>query len=286
MYLSQRVYKEASGPDYSFTFKREEQAHFYDKYHHHPEFELTYIEKGKGIRFVGDHIAPFKDGDMVLLGPNLSHMWKCDRPFYEKSDRKACCSYVIHFPNELLANMLTMPEMIPIRHLLDKSKRGIKIEGKIKDKVIITLKTLAKQPINDRLFIFLQLLHAIASSKNLSMLSQTYISEEKENKQSERLNAIYNHLLENIEKKITLQEVANISNMSPTAFCRFIKQKTGKSFTNLLNEIRINHACRLLTQSTEKIAQVAFSSGFNNLSHFNKQFKAITGKSPRKFLSR
>lgn len=286
MHLSERIFKEASGPDYSFSFNRREQPYFYDKYHHHPEYELSFIEKGRGLRFVGDNIAPFQEGDMILLGPNLSHMWKCDRHYYEDENSELCCSYVIHFPEGLVEKLLDIPEMSPIHQLLTKSKRGVKIEGRVRRKVVNMLHSLSGMSNNERFFTFLHMLHTISTDDNLVVLSRTYMSEKHENKQSERLNAIYNHLLANVGEKVKLAEVAEIANMSPTALCRFIKNKTGKSFTHLLNEIRINHACRLLLQSSDKIAQVAMASGFNNLSHFNKRFKAITSKSPREFAAR
>ena len=286
MHLSERIFKEVSGPDYSFSFKRSEQPYFYDKYHHHPEYELSFVEKGNGLRFVGDNIAPFKEGDMVLLGPNLSHMWKCDRYYYESENKEMCSSYVIHFPERLMEKMFNIPEMVPINQLLRKSKQGLKIEGQTKEKVADLLKALPDQSYNERFFTFLQILYVISCDEAPEMLSQSYMSTNGEDKQSDRLNAIYNHLLDNLEAKVNLSEIAEIANLSPTAFCRFIKLKTGKSFTHLLNEIRINHACRLLLQSTDKIAQVAMASGFNNLSHFNKQFKSITGKSPSAFQER
>lgn len=286
MHLSKRIFKEASGPNYSFSFKRQEQSFFYDKYHHHPEYEISYIEKGRGLRFVGDNIAPFEEGDIVLLGPNLSHMWKCDRHYYNEGNTAGCCSYVIHFPEQLVEKLLDIPEMGTINNLLKKSKRGVKIEGGMKEKIIHIFHNLNRQSNDERFFTFLHMLHTIATYDELTILSQTYVSDKQEDKQSDRLNAIYNYLLANVEERVRLEEIAEIASMSPTAFCRFIKNKTGKSFTHLLNEIRINHACRLLLQSSEKIAQVAMASGFNNISHFNKQFKTITGKSPGDFKGR
>src|SRR5690606_30611330 len=132
MYLSKRVYKEVLGPNHSFSFKTEEQPYFYDKYHHHPEYEFTFVEKGKGMRFVGDHIGHFEDGDLILLGPNLSHMWKCDPNYYHTNRQAACKSYVIHFPKQLMQNLLpSVPEMEPVRILLEQSKRGVKVKGPI-----------------------------------------------------------------------------------------------------------------------------------------------------------
>lgn len=284
MYLSKRVYKEVLGPSQSFSFKTEEQSYFYDRYHHHPEYEFTFIERGRGMRFVGDHIGHFEDGDLVLLGPNLSHMWKCDPHYYHNNRPEACKSYVIHFPKQLMQNLLlTVPEMEPVRILLEKSKRGVRINGATEGPLKDCFRQLQDQHGGERFLSLLKILHLAAISTTNQVLSQSYISDERIEKNSERLNAIYNYMLTTLDKKITLPEIAAIANMSPTAFCRFFKQKTGKSFTHLLNEIRINHACRLLIEGQEKVAQIALASGFTNLSHFNSQFKAITGTTPKQF---
>lgn len=285
MYLSKRVYKEVQGPSHSFSFKTEEQPYFYDKYHHHPEYEFTFVEKGKGMRFVGDHIGHFEDGDLILLGPNLSHMWKCDPHYYHTNRQEACKSYVIHFPKQLMQNILpSVPEMEPVRILLEQSKRGVKVKGPIEVPLKECFKQLQEQNGGERFLSLLKILHLAATSTTNQVLSHSYISEERIEKNSERLNAIYNYMLSAMDKKISLPEIAAIANMSPTAFCRFFKQKTGKSFTHLLNEIRVNHACRLLIEGQEKIAQIALASGFVNLSHFNSQFKAITGTTPKQFV--
>lgn len=285
MYLSKRVYKEVLGPNHSFSFNTEEQPYFYDRYHHHPEYEFTFIERGRGMRFVGDHIGHFEEGDLVLLGPNLSHMWKCDPHYYQNISQKACKSYVIHFPKQLMQNLLpSVPEMEPVRILLEQSKRGVKIEGSPETPLKECFRQLPEQNGGERFLSLLRILHLAATSNTNQVLSQSYISDERLEKSSERLNAIYNYMLSTLDKKISLSEIAAIANMSPTAFCRFFKQKTGKSFTHLLNEIRINHACRLLIEGQEKVAQIALASGFTNLSHFNSQFRAITGTTPKQFV--
>lgn len=286
MYLSQRIYKEVSGPDYSFSFKKEEQSYFYGKYHHHPEYEFTYIEKGSGIRFVGDHIGHFEEGEIVFLGPNLSHMWKCDPHYYENNKPDACCSHVIHFPKQLMENILSaLPEMKPIMDFFEQSKRGIKIEGPILKQLIPCFQEMSKQSGSERFVNLLHMLNLAANAKQKTFLSQSFVSDEQEEKGSVRLNSVYNYLLSSIHEKITLEKVASVANMSPTAFCRFFKQKTGKSFTQILNEIRVTHACRLLIEGKGKVAQIAFSSGFTNLSHFNSQFKKVTGKTPKAFMN-
>lgn len=285
MYLSKRIYKEVSGPGHSFSFKKEEQPYFYDKFHHHPEYEFTFIEKGNGLRFIGDHIGHFKQGEIVLLGPNLAHMWKCDPHYYQTKAPIACRSYVIHFPKQLLENILsTIPEMEPIRLLFEQCKRGVKIEGPAQKQLIQCFQAMQDQNSSERFITMLQMLSLAANSKQKQFLSQSFVSDKQEKKGSERLNNVYNYLLVSLQDKISLQEVAAVANMSPTAFCRFFKQKTGKSFTQILNEIRIAHACRLLIEGDEKVAQIALDSGFINLSHFNSQFKKVTGKTPKQFI--
>lgn len=285
MYVSKRVYRNASGPGYSFSFKKEEQPYFFDKYHYHPEYEFIFIERGEGIMLIGDHIEAFQSGDLIFLGSNLSHMWKCDQYFYENNNHSACSSYVLHIPKEIIEHViLNIPEMEHIQKLIEDSKRGVKVTGDLKAQLIALFKKLPSQNRSERFISLMEMLNLLASSlSEVQLLSNTYFSAREEDA-SERLSIIYNYLLENMNEKISLQQIASISNMAPTAFCRFFKQKTNKSFTNLLNEIRINHARRLLIEGNKKIAQVALESGFINLSHFNKQFKIITGKTPKEYL--
>ena len=285
MYLSSRLFKSVSGPEHSFSVKKEVQPYFYDRFHHHPEYEFSYIESGEGIRFVGDRIEPFYAGEFILLGPNLSHMWKCDARYYQMPEPKACSSYVIHFTSHFIDQLLqNTPELSSIKLLLDKSRGGLNISGKVKEPLAKSFKKLPKLVKGERLIGFLQILNLAAAADDVKQLSQAYVLEKKESEQSERINVIYNYLLGSFQQKVTLEDAAAIAHLSPTAFCRYFKQKTGKNFTEVLSEIRINHACRLLIAGNEKIAQVALASGYNNLSHFNKQFKAIVGKTPRDFL--
>jgi AraC-like DNA-binding protein len=267
----------ANTTDGSFLFRQFNLPYFDAPYHFHPEFELTLILKSEGKRFVGNQVADFKEGDLVLLGANVPHCWKNDGIGNENSSR----SIVVQFKEDFLGiDFFKNPETLPIKNLLDKAKSGILISGKTRDRVAREMIFLQTVPPFQKLLGLLDLLNTIATSKDFEIIDNQPDKYDLSAVDLERINKIYAYVIEHYTQDIHLETAAHITNMTETAFCRYFKKITKKTFLDLVTEFRIKHACNLLNSTDKQVAEVCFESGFGNISHFNKQFKVVTGYSP------
>jgi AraC-like DNA-binding protein len=278
------IYKVPFVSNSSFSTREVRLPYFDATWHFHQEYELVLIVQSKGKRFVGSHISDFEAGNLTFLGPKLPHLFRNEQPYYEPgSALPQAVSIVIQFPEDFLGNsFLLIPEMQAVRQLFEKAMLGLDIYGK-------TRKTVAERMIQmlqleglDRLLSLLSILKIIAHSTEYVTLSKPGISGATL-KDTERMNKIYEFVLLNYQKPIILQQVADLVHMSRSAFCRYFKMRTKKTFYLFVSEIRIGHACKLLLEEDLNVTQISMESGFNNLSNFNRQFQAITNMSPLKY---
>ena len=254
-------------------------------YHYHPEYELTCILNGSGQRLVGSHISNFTDGDMVLLGNQLPHRWKNDQRDYESNPLHAI---VIQFSDALLGrDWLLQPEFTKTKALLEKSKCGISFIGETGKKAKSLLIKLTEQSSPFRRMIsLLEILNALAESTEFVLLDNFYDSLLQSPKQIERRNKIFTYLSDHYREEISLAAVSNLANMTPNAFCKYFKKMTQKTFFDYLIQLRISYICEQLVNTDKTISEICFNSGFGNLSHFNKTFKAMTQTSPLQYRKR
>ena len=267
----------ANTTDGSFLFRQFNLPYFDAPYHFHPEFELTLILKSEGKRFVGNQVADFKEGDLVLLGANVPHCWKNDGIGNENSAR----SIVVQFKKDFLGEeFFKNAETQPIKNLFDKAKSGILITGKTRDRVAREMIFLQTVPPFQKLLGLLDLLNTIATSKDFEIIDNQPDKYDLSAVDLERINKVYAYVIEHYTQDIHLETAAHLTNMTETAFCRYFKKITKKTFLDLVTEFRIKHACNLLNSTDKQVAEVCFESGFGNISHFNKQFKVVTGYSP------
>jgi AraC-like DNA-binding protein len=267
----------ANTTDGSFLFRQFNLPYFDAPYHFHPEFELTLILKSEGKRFVGNQVADFKEGDLVLLGANVPHCWKNDGIGNENSAR----SIVVQFKEDFLGEgFFKNTETQPIRSLLDKAKSGVLISGKTRDRVAREMIFLQTVPPFQKLLGLLDLLNTIATSKDFEIIDNQPDKYDLSAVDLDRINKVYAYVIEHYTQDIHLETAAHLTNMTETAFCRYFKKITKKTFLDLVTEFRIKHACNLLNSTDKQVAEVCFESGFGNISHFNKQFKVVTGYSP------
>ncbi|MEA5426927.1 AraC family transcriptional regulator [Arcicella lustrica] len=261
----------------SIFFKQLSYSYFDAPFHFHPEFELTLIVKSEGKRFVGTNVADFQAGDLVLLGPNVPHCWKNDGIGPEDSSQ----AIVIQFKEEVWGEMFFKnQETEPIRILLEKAKQGLQITGKTRDRIAKEMVFLLNVPPFQRMLGLLDLLNTIAISNDLKLIESEPKQFEMSAVDLDRINKIYAYVIENYTQELHLETAAHLASMTETAFCRYFKKITKKTFLDLVTEYRIKHACNLLANSEKQVAEVCFESGFGNISHFNKQFKQVTGQSP------
>ena len=257
---------------------------FYDGFpgiwHFHDEYELTLILESSGSRMVGDNIDRFTDGDLIFIGKNLPHTWRNDElKTFEKSE-----VLVLHFLDDFLgAPFFKIPEMEKVSVLLERSHRGIRITGKTRDEIAALLLKMEHHKDVDQIILLLSILNLLASSGDLTDLSSEGFANSIDESGSNRLNKVYEYIMNNFQEDISLVKVAAVANMSPTAFSRYFKNRTRKSYTQFIIELKIGYACKLLMKEDMSVTQVCYESGFQNLSNFNQQFKGITRLTPKKY---
>ncbi|MDA0193503.1 MAG: AraC family transcriptional regulator [Bacteroidetes bacterium] len=270
----------------SFSVSQHILPRFLNIWHYHEEYELVYIHKSAGTKFIGDSISKFEPGDLVLIGSKLPHLWLNNEECSVRSNLIAE-AWVIHFhPSCLGKDFFYLPEMKKIQNMLTQARVGLEILGEVKSKIIKTLSFLID--INsdeyDKIVKFLNILKLITDTPDKKKLSSLSFIDSHANLSGSRLDTVYEYVFNNFKDEISLDQIASLANMNSTSFSRYFKQTTNKTFTTFLNEVRIGFACRLIVEHGEMdIAEIGFESGYNNLSNFNKQFKKITDKTPSEY---
>lgn len=247
----------------------------YDHWHYHRVMELLYINKGSGKKYVGNDYSYFGSGELILIGPLLPHYCFIDPP--KEGQVKYSIQMSEGFPG---VSMLMMPEMQPLKVLLEKAAFGLSFHGKTKTNVGRKIENLLQQSPLEKFFRTLDILKDLALSDEYKVLNTSDFLIEVVPQDYARLQGIFNFVRKNFKRPISLDEAADIVSLTSPSFARYFKKVTGKTFTHFVNEYRLLHASKLLTESDMSITDVCFESGFNNFSHFNKEFKKYTGKSP------
>lgn len=281
----QALLKKISQPtEQSFVVRVDNFPHFYDKWHFHPEIEIAHITRGSGTRFVGDSIEQFSEGDLVLIGSLLPHVWKNDPDYFKEDVDLRSSAEVIQFVPECFGkDFFEIPETKFIKQLLDRAAQGLKITGNTRDRVVLHLQELLNASNGIiRVNILLRLLEELSYSLELVPLtSERFL--ESYNTHNGNINKIYQFTLTNYYRKILIDEPADVANMSVSNFCRYFKMHTQKTYIQFLNEVRIGYACRMLIENQKSIQQIASDCGFNNISNFNRQFLMLKKQKPKEF---
>ncbi len=250
-------------------------------WHYHSEYQLFLVLKGKGTRFIGDHIKPFRVGDITFTGPDLPHLWK--------SDQKGGCEnssqgVVIYFNEDLFGDsLLEKEEFIKIRQLLFKSRRGIDLQIPVLKKVKSMMINLLNCNGFNGVIKLLEILHFLSESEHLTTIASSGYTNTLRDGDTIRMNKVYDFVLKNFDRKIHLEELSEITNMTTSSFSRYFKIHANKTFSEFLSEIRIGHACKLLIESKTNVSEACYRSGFQTISNFNRQFKRIAKKTPKAY---
>ncbi|NNV55680.1 AraC family transcriptional regulator [Limnovirga soli] len=268
---------------YVAVIERDE-PHFKAPFHYHPELELVYVKEGNGKRIIGDKIDSFEEGDMVFVGANLPHVWLNDELYYKGFPHLNAKAIVLYFNKEVFSNnFYALNESTKINDLFNRAGRGLKINGKTREKIADKLEKLTKKKDLDRLIGLMEVMNIMAVSKDIECItSETYSCTSLHSK-NDRLADVYKYITTHYNKNISLDEIAKIANLTPNAFCRLFKQRTNKHFVEYLNEVRISQACKFLLEMNFNISEIAFQCGYKTLSNFNKIFKKTTGLSPKEY---
>jgi AraC-like DNA-binding protein len=259
------------------VIKQENKQEFDFPWHYHPEFELTYISNSQGIRYVGNNIENFYENDLVLLGSNLPHCW------INSGDQEETSRAVVVYLDKDLVKWLSDEQFSSIHALFGKSNQGIKFSNSVALKLRSKLYDLLNTDPFEKYITLLQILQELSVTHDFQLLSQQGFSYELNYANNERINAVYEFVRKNYHKKITLSDVATHVNMSEEYFSRFFSKSLMKSFFTLLNEYRINRACKLLIETDKQISEICYKVGFESIPFFYRQFKKVKNCPPQSY---
>ncbi len=265
----------------SFVLQKDVFDHYPTPWHHHPEYELVVVLKSSGDKIIGDHMSTFTDGDLVFMGPNLPHVYRNNKIYYEGNKELTAEAIVIHFNIDFLGNgFFNIPEMETIAKFLEESVMGFSITGNTSQLVVRKMKKMFDISGPERVIQLLNILRILSETKEKEILASPGFIQNFKTSGSKQITEVCDYIMKNFSSDLTLNEVAKIANMSTNVFCKFFKERTRKTFVTFLNEVRIGFACKLLNAGQYNISEVCYKSGFHNLSNFNRQFKRITNKTP------
>jgi AraC-like DNA-binding protein len=235
-------------------------------WHYHPEYELTLIAKGKGRRLIGDNHEYFESGDLVLIGPGLPHTWVSDSSMKVKSE-----AVVIQFSVDFIERFAGLDELSAINKLLLYAKQGVAFKGKYSAAVKELIKRLPEKRGVEKITGLMHILNELSKLRSVPLASSFYqplrgLENEK------RINKVCQYIQKHAAETLNIQKAAVLINLSPSAFCKFFKRMTGKTFSDYVNDIRIANVCSQLLASDRQIAEIAYGNGFETLTYFNRIF--------------
>jgi AraC-like DNA-binding protein len=269
-------------PDKSFIVHYETKS--FARWHHHPEFELVLILNGRGKRMIGDHIDRFEPNDLILLGSFLPHEFLCDSEYTDHRDGFQGKAIVYQFYRDFLGQQFfEIPENRNIKRVLDESYRGLRFYGKTSEKLISLMENSHCLDGTERLYSLFSIFRIMGQTREYELLSSPGFMEPFHKHGDDPVQKAVEYIVRHFQEEVSMKEMLAITNMSNSAFCNAFKKTCRMTFKEYLLNIRIGYACRLLTDETLNISQIAYNCGFENLSNFNRQFKKIRNITPSQF---
>jgi AraC-like DNA-binding protein len=255
------------GPDYG------------TRWHFHPEYQITLSIRSCGHRVVGDNISPLSDGDLVLLGGNLPHIWHQDVVSGVSVD-----AIIVRFSEAFLGEpFLALPEMEPVRNLLRRSARGLEVRGATRSEAAARMRRLAEAQGLSRVIELLGILDLLARSRETQPLASTSYEPALHSGDQDRMQRVVDHIHQNLTEDIDRKQLAKLAHLSEGAFSRFFRSRTGKTVPEYINEVRIGRACRMICEDRQNITDIAMDCGYRNLANFNRRFREVVGSTPREY---
>lgn len=265
--------------------QKDSTPHFYDKLHYHPEFQITLIEKGEGIFFGGTGMVKFKPGSIFFIGPNTPHLLKSEKRYYSNSSPGTSAILLFFSQHSFGDAFFELPEMNKLATLLSSSGRVIHLDKTQNEKLADKILSMEEAEDESVIILLLEILQFIERTDKEFLNPRGHNYELKEAGFA-RLDKILNFTFTNASENITVEEVAGEANLSRSQFSRYFKERTGKSYINFLNEVRVENACFRLMDERETIEQICYDVGFRNLSIFNRHFKKIKKVTPSEYRKR
>ena len=265
-------------------FQVDEGSHFYDKLHQHPEWQLTLILEGKGQLMVGDYLGRFEPGDIYLLGSNVPHVFRSDEEYFQKTKSIKSVSNTIFFDFEALGNGIwEVEEFLELRHWVNAIKGCYVVRCENQEFLKTSIRKFALKTGMEKVLAALEMIRYLQQPHAMLPLNRLLPIRDYSELEGKRMGNVMAFILAENHRNISLKEVAETANMSKEAFCRFFKERTGKTYTEFLNELRIHKSCHLLQETDLSISQIAYQTGFQNLSYFNRAFKKFRQETPKNF---
>lgn len=256
--------------------------------HKHAEIELTFMENCTGVqRVIGDSIEVCAQYDLALIGSNLEHAWlqQPGQKLVDVSDGHKIREFVVQFAPDLLGEQfLSKSQMSTLQQLFENAKRGVVFGLPVIMRIYSKLDELSvEKPGFPRVLKLLDILYQLSIETDFHVLASTTFSSAQPLPDSRRIHKVEEYINKNFKKDVRLQTVADIAGMTPTAFSRFFKIRTGRTLSDYIIDIRLGYAARQLVDTTTSIVEICYESGFNNVSNFNRIFKKNKGCSPSAF---
>lgn len=277
-------YKSFNESNFSSVYvKRKKAPYFGVNWHFHDEFELMYIIKGEGVRIVGDSMDYFNKEELVFLGSGVPHVFKND-----ENVSKNEIDYIVVKFNRIIGgqDLFKIPELASINRFLKRAGKGLIFSNHTVLKLKKQLIKLAKSKNEDRIILLLKVLKTLSAQEDCNELSTDTFLLKSSSLGEDRTKKVINYISENYNKNISLEDLAAISYMTTNSFCRYFKNRTGKTAFQFIREFRINKACQMLINGEKNISQICFDTGFNSLSSFNRVFKSLKQISATEYKSK
>jgi len=264
----------------SLVVQEDDQPFFFDTLHNHPELQITLIKESSGTLIVGDSIESFRKNDIFIFGKNLPHVFKNDKSYYQKYGFIARSISLFVEEDLLLKVVDSFPELSGMNAFIQRTRYGLRVkddpEGSIGKKIL----EFTERKSDENIFYLFHLLYMLSQSKDSQVLSGTLLKNNTGEEDGRRLAKILDFTLKRFQHAISLDEVSEVANLSKTAFCRYFKQRTRKTYVDFLTEVRISKACELLLHTDLGIYEISMESGYKNLSNFNRKFKLVKNMTP------
>ncbi len=270
----------------SFLYSQWDCNYFNKPWHFHEEYELVWIRKSEGTKFIGDHISYFREGDLFLIGSNIPHLFRNNEDYYDAGKGLQASSIFIHFTEGSFGpGFFDLPELKSVKLLLEQSAYGLQINGHTRDMITASLEAMQEQSSPRRLISLVDILVLLSESKDMqALLAHPFTQKHPAtDRDTSRIQKVLEYVMQNFQHDLYMPEVAALLNMSEASFSRYFRQNTQKTFSCYVTEVRISNACRLLLQGEENISQIAYLCGFENISNFYRHFKKITGRVPKEY---
>ncbi len=269
-------------PDKSFIVHHEIKS--FARWHHHPEYELVIILKGRGKRMIGDHIDRFEPNDLFLLGSYLPHEFLCDGEYHSQNEGFQGEAIVYQFLDDFIGTrFFELPENKNLKRILNESYRGLAFTGKTRDEIKMLMANSFELDGTERLHSLLAIFRILGQTTEYSSLSSPGFMKPFHNLGEEPIQKALEYIVQHFHEEVSMKEMLLITSMSNSAFCNSFKKICRMTFKEYLLNVRVGYACKLLTEDALNISQIAYNCGFENLSNFNRQFKKLKNITPSQF---